>query len=104
MLLEELFVGNSMARMLEWESSVGNSMARVLAEELSVGNSMARMLSGELFVGNSMARMLAGESSVGNSPAPPCNLPPQPVSRPLYPWKSQESPSDSPKMLSETLS
>lgn len=75
----------------------------MLAEELSVRNSMARMLLEELSVGNSMARMLAEESSVGNRPAPPCILPPQPISRPLYPWKSQDSPSDSPKTLSGML-
>lgn len=61
------------------------------------------MLLGELSVGNSMARMLAEESSVKSSPAPPFSLPPQPVSRLLYPWKSQDSPSDSPKMLSGML-
>lgn len=85
--------------MLAGEPSVGNSMARMLAGESSVGSSMAQMLLGELFVENSMARVLAEELFGGSSPAPSFSLPPQPVSRPLYPWKSQDSPSDSPKML-----
>lgn len=56
-------------------------LARMLVGELLGRNSMARMLAGELFGRNRMAWRLAEGVLAKNRPAPPCNLPPQPVSR-----------------------